>query len=366
MFTFKSPLLKPTVLVLAVIGVAGCDLQAEEKVTAVEEVRPVRAEQVVFNPVDETNHYAGEVKARYITDLGFRVGGKIIERKVDVGDRVKKGQLLARIDPTDYQLTVLSSRAEVNSAQADLVKAQADLKRYASLVEKGVISRNDYDAVLNKHNTAAARLKQVKASLEVQENQTVYTDLYADKEGVVMQVSAEAGEVVNAGQSVVSIARPQEKEVEISVPENQLAQLKSANNVVIALWAYPEKQWHGTIREISPSADASTRTYAVRVSILDADETIHLGMTATVALQKAGTENVALLPLSALYAQGEQASVWVVDQKSQTVKQVLVKLGNYHNNQVTVVTGLEDGQWVVTAGTHKLHAGQKVKLLTAL
>ncbi|EIJ41023.1 RND family efflux transporter, MFP subunit [Beggiatoa alba B18LD] len=355
---------KPVVLLIGFIGIAGCDIQAEEKVTTAEEIRPVRALQVQFQQVEEINVYAGEVKARYVTDLGFRVSGKVVERKVDVGDSVKKGQLLARIDPTDYKLNVLSSRAEVNSAQADVTKAQADLKRYQSLVEKGVVSRNDYDAIVNKYNTASARLKQVKAGLEVNENQSNYTDLYADRDGIVMQVSAEAGEVVNAGQSIVSIARLQEKEVDISVPENHLAQLKANPTINIALWAYPNKQWQGTIREIAPNADASTRTYAVRISIIDADDSIHLGMTANVAVQRQTDEQVVLLPISALYAQGEQASVWVVDSQNNTVKQIPVKLGDYHNNQVRVIEGLSGGQWVVTAGTHKLYAGQRVKLLT--
>jgi membrane fusion protein, multidrug efflux system len=327
------------------------------------EIRPVRAQQVQLKKLTKPTSYSGEVKARYVTDLAFRVAGKLVERKVDVGAVVKKGQLLARIDPTDYKLSVLSSTAQVNSAQADVDKAHADLARYKNLLEKGAVSRTEFDHYQNIYNTATAKLKQTKALLDVDANKANYTDLFADADGVITEILAERGEVVAQGQAILRLARPQEKEISINVSENRLDELNKATELSINLWAYPQLKLRGKIREISPNADPVTRTYNVRVSLLNPPEEAHLGMTATVVLQRTTIQAVALLPLTALYAQGDKPSVWIVDPQTHQVKLTAVQLSEFYGNYVTVIQGLNDGQWVVTAGTHKLHEGQKVRLL---
>lgn len=348
-------------LCIALLTLTACN--SEQSVAQKPEIRPVRAQQIQIKKLSKPSSYSGEVRARYVTDLAFRVAGKLVERKVDVGAEVKKGQLLARIDPTDYKLSVLSSKAQMASAQADVDKASSDLKRYQNLLEKGVVSRTEFDRYQNVYNTALAKLNQTKALLDVDENKANYTDLFADADGVVTEVLAERGEVVAQGQAIIRLARPQEKEISINVSENRLDELHKSAELAISLWAYPQLKLRGKIREISPNADPVTRTYNVRVSIQNATEDVHLGMTATVTMQRSTTQAVALLPLTALYAQGENPSVWIVDTKTYQVKLTPVQLSEFYGNYVTVTQGLNDGQWVVTAGTHKLHEGQVVRLL---
>jgi len=361
-----SQAVKAGLLTLSVAGLVGCQTEASESTTKEapkEAVRPVRAEQVVLKALDETSNYSGEVRARYVTDFGFRVAGKLVARKVEVGTAVKAGQLLAKIDPSDYRLSVQSAQAQMLGAQADHAKAKAELARYASLLSKSAISRNEYENILNNHNLAEARFKQAKANLETAQNQVAYTDLHADHDGVVTEILAEVGQVIAQGQTMFRIARTHEKEVAVSVPENRLAALREPNELGVKLWAYPEKTFHGKIREISPKADPSTRTYTVKVNIVDTDDRVQLGMTANVFFNRKQSQSVATLPLSALHAIKDKAAVWVVDNQTQTVNLVPVQLGEFVDNQVTILSGLQSGQWVVTAGTHKLYAGQKVRLL---
>ena len=348
-------------LTLVLLSLVACE--SEKPTESKAEIRPVRAQQIQLKKLSKPTSYSGEVKARYVTDLAFRVAGKLVERKVDIGTVVKKGQLLARIDPTDYKLSVVSSKAQMNSAQADVQKASADLERYKNLLEKGAVSRTEFDRYQNVYNTALAKLNQTKALLDVDENKANYTDLFADADGVITEVLAERGEVVAQGQAIIRLARPQEKEISIHVSENRLDELNKSNELNISLWAYPQLKLRGKIREISPNADPVTRTYNVRVTLLNSTDDVHLGMTATVILQRTTEQAVALLPLTALYAQGEKPSVWVVDTQTHQVKLTPVQLSEFYGNYVTVIQGLTNGQWVVTAGTHKLHEGQIVRLL---
>ncbi len=348
------------------MGLTGCDdSKAAVEMTTKADIRPVRAQEVRFSQIVDNNSYSGEIKPRFVTDLGFRVAGKLVERKVDIGSEVKSGQLLARIDATDYRLSVISSRAQLAALQADLNKASNELSRYKSLLDKGAISSNEYDKYLNTYNTSAAKVKQAQALLDVDENKATYTDLYADRAGVVTEVLAEVGQVVAQGQAVVRVARPEEKEVAISLPENRIDQLKKAEALDVQLWAYPDLKFSGKLRELSPSADPVTRTYSARVSLTDSAkllDKVHLGMTATVNVKGQNAQTVAILPLTALFAQKQQASVWVINGE-QKVNLVPVKVSNFSDNQVAVTEGVQTGQWVVTAGTHKLYEGQPVKVL---
>jgi multidrug efflux system membrane fusion protein len=343
---------------LALLAVAGCGK---------EEARPQAAQPVRVTPAvisDQRLHasYSGDVRARYETDLGFRVGGKILARQVEVGSAVTSGEVLARVDPQDLQLNILSARSQLEAARADYEQAKADLERYRNLLKKSFISEAEFDRRENQYRVAKARLEQAQAQLGVSQNQVAYATLRADGDGVITALLAEAGQVVAAGQTVMRMARGDEREVVISVPENRLDELKTANDIRVSLWADRGAAYQGQVREVSPGADPVTRTYTVKVSLLDADPRVKLGMTANVLLGSTRPAHAIELPLTALHRKDGSAAVWVVDAASDTVKLTPVRLGEYHENTFTVLDGLEPGDLVVTAGVHKLVPGQKVKV----
>ncbi len=313
---------------------------------------------------DATLHasFAGEVRARSESALGFRVGGKITQRLVDVGTRVKPGTPIARIDARDFQLNSAAATSQMAAAQADVTQAQADYARYNDLFQKKFVSAAEMDRRKATLDVAVARLAQAKTQLNVADNQGTYTALVADRAGVITSVDADVGQVVAAGQTVVRVAQDDEKEALITVPENRLPEVKAANRIEVSLWAAPDKRYLGKVREISPIADAVTRTYAVRVTMSDADDAVRLGMTASVLLLQQGAGSAVVLPLTALFQQGANTALWVVDSRTQTVSLVPVKVGVFREDVVTVVSGIQAGAVVVTAGVHKLTAGQKVRV----
>ena len=322
----------------------------------------VVTQKVVMGDAGLHASFAGEVRARSESALGFRVGGKITARLVDVGAVVKAGTPLARIDARDLQLNSASARSQMAAAQADVVQAQADYTRYNDLFQKKFVSAADIDRRKATLDVAQARLEQAKAQLNVADNQNAYAVLQADRAGVITAVEAETGQVVAAGQTVVRLAREAEKEILITVPENRLPEVQAAQRIDITLWATPNKHYTGKVREVSPIADAVTRTYAVRITVADADAQMRLGMTASVLLQQPGAGNAVVLPLTAIYQQGANTAVWRVDPATQTVKLTPVQLGVYREETVTVLSGIKEGDRVVTAGVHKLTQDQKVRI----
>lgn len=328
-----------------------------------ETVRPVRVQKIESGPTREVTMFSGDIRARFETPMAFRVPGRIARRHVDVGTSVRKGDLLAALDPTDYQLSVQNLRAQVASAEADFHFQITELARGAELLKKGFISKTDYDRRQNVHASAQAKLDQARAALAQASNQTDYTSLRALSDGVVTSIDAETGQVVAAGQTVMRIARLEEKEVVISVPENRLDEVRSADAIRVGLWAQPEKSYRGRLREISPGADPITRTYIAKVSVLDPDHAVQIGMTATVGVDRKAGDGKPLIPLSALVARNDQTFVWVVDPVAGTVDLAPVTLGTYHGNSVSIVTGLGNREYVVIAGVHKLFPHQKVTML---
>jgi multidrug efflux system membrane fusion protein len=343
---------------LMVLAISGCSKEEAKP----EEVHPVRVTQAAISDQHMHASYSGEVRARYETELGFRVGGKILTRQVEVGSAVKSGAVLARLDPQDLQLNILSARSQLEAARSDYEQAGADLERYRNLLKKNFISATEFDRRENQYRVAKARLEQARAQVGVAQNQGAYATLQADGDGVITAILAEAGQVVAAGQTVMRMARGEEREVVISVPENRLDELKAANDIRVTLWADPGVTYKGQIREVSPGADPVTRTYAVKVSVLDADSRVNLGMTANVLLGSTRPERAIELPLTALHRSDGKAAVWVVDPATATVKLMPVRLGEYHENTFTVLEGLQAGDLVVTAGVHKLIPGQKVRV----
>lgn len=322
----------------------------------------VVTQKVVVGDADLHASFAGEVRARSESALGFRVGGKIVARLVDAGTVVKAGTPLARIDARDLQLNAASVNSQMAAAQADLVQAQADYARYHDLFQKKFVSAVEIDRRKATLDVAQARVAQAQAQLRVAENQNAYAVLAADRDGVITAIEADVGQVVAAGQTVVRLAREAEKEILIAVPENRLPEVRAARRIDVSLWASPERRYGGKVREVSPIADAVTRTYAVRIAVLDADADMRLGMTASVVLQQPGAANAAVLPLTAVYQQGANTALWVVDAATQSVKLAPVKIGAYRESTVTIESGVNEGDLVVTAGVHKLTPGQKVRV----
>jgi multidrug efflux system membrane fusion protein len=306
--------------------------------------------------------YSGDVRARYETNLSFRVPGKIVARNVEVGTVVRSSEVLARLDPEDQKLNAQSAQSQLAAAKSEFEQLKADLERYTDLYKKEFISKAEYDRHLSNFNVAQARLEQARAQLSVTQNQTGYTTLTADHAGVVTAIQAEVGQVVAAGQTVVKLARTDDKEVVISIPENRLAELNASKDIGVTLWASPEARYRGRVREVSPSADPVTRTYAAKITVLNADAAMKLGMTANVYLKGVQREAAAMLPATALFQDNGKAAVWVVDPASNAVKLVPVQVGEYVEDKVAVTSGLKKGDIVVRAGVHKLFDGEKVRL----
>ncbi len=344
---------------LASFGLAACDQPPPPP----EPIRPVRVATVIPQAFEGRSTYTGEVRARYETSVAFRIGGKIVARYVEVGSEVKKGTLLARLDPEDTRLAIENARAQLNAAQADHNQAQIDLARYRKLYETKVISQAEIDRRGTVADSAAARLESARSQLRVTQNQMAYTELNADADGVITSIAVESGQVVSAGQTVLRLARPEEKEVVFNVAENRLDELRGASAIRISLWAQPDQTYAGVVREIAPGADPVTRTYAVKVSVQNAPAAMRLGMTASVAILRRGNEGMVALPLSALYQEQDKPAVWVFDPASETVALRPVQVSSYVERYVLINDGLKRGEKVVTAGVHKLIPNQKVRLL---
>ena len=345
------------VLLLATVCI-GCS----DKPDAPPEARLVNVVRVEVGSTNSDVGYSGEVRPRYETNLSFRLAGKVVARNVEIGGLVKKGDVLARLDPEDQQLNARSAQSQLAAARSEYEQSKAELERYTDLYKKGFISKAEFDRWQNAFNVAKARLEQAQAQLAVTRNQTGYTELAADHAGVVTAILVDVGQVVSAGQTVMKLARTDDREIVISIPENRLSELSAAREIAISLWADPSKTYRGKLREVSPSADPVTRTYAAKISALDADPAMKLGMTANAYLRGIQRTVAVMLPATALFQDDGHAAVWVVDKASSQVKLVPVEVGEYSEDKVAVLSGLTPGDMVVRAGVHKLFAGEKVRV----
>lgn len=308
-------------------------------------------------------NYTGDVRARYETALGFRVGGKITGREVEIGDAVKAGQVLMRLDPGDQRLGVKAAADAVAAAEASHTQAGADFKRFGDLYRQGFVSAAEFDRRRTTLEVAAAQLAQARAQLALTRNQSDYTTLKAGADGIVTAILAEVGQVVGAGQAVARVARPGHMDVAVSIPENRLGEVRKGLAVRVNLWAAPERFYEGRVREVSPVADPVTRTYLAKVTLLDAGGDIQLGMTANVFLEGAEPSSTVRLPSTALFQKGSSPAVWVVDPATSQVSLRAVKVGRFAEDHITIVEGLQPGDTVVRAGVQKLFANEKVRIL---
>lgn len=349
----RAALMAP--LVLAVL--AACS----KAPPAQEDVRPVRAIKLAATSTGDQALFSGDVRARHESQLGFRVNGKIIERRVEVGSQVRRGDILMRLDPQDLELAARQARASLQAAETERDLAKLDYQRHVDLHAQRFVSQAVLDARASTLKAAQARVDAARATLAGQSNQASYANLVADGDGVVTAITAESGQVVQAGTPVVRVARSGEKEVVFGVPENQVGQLPASGEVKVRLWANADQEFTGRIREVSPVADPASRTYTVKVSIPDAPE-VRLGMTATVALAAGNAQPGALrVPTTALVQDKGVTSAWLIDRGA--VRMVPVQVAGQAGNDVLLGGGVSAGQSVVTAGVHLLRNGQKVRIL---
>ena len=327
-------------------------------------VRAVKLMTVAADAPASLPEYAGEVRAEVESRLGFRVAGKIVERAVEPGQHVKKGQLLARLDARDYQLAADAARAQTAAALAQRDLAATDLERFSALRDKGFISSAELDRRATALQAAESALKQARAQLAAQGNQAGYTHLLADADGVVTGVDAEAGQVVAAGAPVVRLARDGARDVAFAVPEGQVQRLTAGQSATARLWASDEKL-PARIREIAASPDPATRTYTVKAALQgQAAASAPLGATAYVTPESAESPRAALrLPGSALWQAADgQSAVWRYDPASSAVEPLKVQVGGVQGDSVLISGGLQEGMQIVTSGVHALEAGQKVSI----
>ena len=362
----KATFLLAALLTTVVLTVAGCGKKDEAKTdaTATKAVlpRPVRFMQVGLSALDDISYLPGEVRPRYEQRYGFRVPGKIARREVDVGQEVKAGQVLAVLDSQDVLPAISAQSAQVEVARTDFALQQSELKRQQELRDKGFVSGAVLERQAASTAAASARLKAAQSQLAIAQNGLNFQTLRADKAGVVVAIDAEAGSVVAAGQSVVRVAQLGEKEIIVNVPEREVGLMKMAKGFAAQFDAIPGKIYDAKLRELSPAADAASRTYMAKLSIVNADDALKLGMSATVRLDLAVAQTI-IVPNTALYTRDNATRVWLVDRASETVKPVEVKLGTSTNEGVAIVSGLKAGDLVVTAGANLLLAGQKVRLI---
>jgi membrane fusion protein, multidrug efflux system len=342
-----------SLLGLCSVIMVGCSQPAPE----VEQVPLVMVAQPLTSQEDQKS-YAGDVQARQQTALAFRVGGQITARFVDVGDRVKVGQVLAKLDVKDAELQLNSARAQLESAQSAAKVAADEFKRFQQLLPINAVSRSQYDAIKNQYDAAQASLKQAQSNYDVSANQTGYNQLIANKNGVITQRNIEIGQVVSAGQAAYQLAIDGDREVVIGVPEQAISEIKVGQSAWITLWSKPQDKFAAYVREISPAADQS-RTFTVKVALKEGQSAIQLGQSARVFFNQ-NIRNSLSVPLTSVSANNNQAYIWVVN-PDQTIRRVSVTLGRYGRDNVTVLSGLNAGQWVVVGGVHLLRDKQKIK-----
>ena len=326
-------------------------------------VRAVRTLTVAPQSAGGVQDYAGEVRARTESRLGFRVGGKIVRRDADLGDNVKAGQLLAQLDPQDLRLGQEAAKAALSAAQVNHDQAAADFKRFKELRDQGFISSAELERRETALKAALAQLEQARAQSSVQGNQAAYASLLADAKGVITAVEAEPGMVVAAGTPVLRLAHDGPRDVVFAVPEDKLALIRQLAAVPgrfsVKLWGEDSTALPASIREISAAADPVTRTFLVKADVGKAP--VKLGQTATVRVELPQTAGVTKLPLTALKEEQGRSIVWLVDRQSMTVRAQAVQVAGADGNDAVITGGLQAGQVVVTAGVHVLNPGQTVK-----
>jgi RND family efflux transporter MFP subunit len=351
--------LRPFAAVALLSLLAACTDQATSATPKAE--RPVQIARVAFAPQEASRELVGVVRARHETDLGFRVAGKIMTRSVNVGDNVHAGDVVARLDPQDLNLQAESAQAELAAATSNLADASAEEARYANLKARAAVAAADYDHKKAAKDEAVGRLERARRALDLAANQLAYAELKVDVDGVITATPAEPGQVVNLGQPVARLAHHGEMEALVALPETALGEARKSD-AAVQLWSVPGKSFKAHLRELSPQADATTRTYAARFTIEEPDDSVALGMTATVKLTHTAAAQVAKLPLSAILNRGTGPSVYLVDGAG-ALELRPVTVSAFTETAALVSAGVADGERVVTLGVQKLVAGTAVRVI---
>jgi RND family efflux transporter MFP subunit len=337
----------------------GCkeDTRAEPEI-----VRPVNVVVVGEPSQGRSLTYSGVVRPRIESAIGFRVAGKIVERLVNVGDRVEVDHVIARLDEIDLRLAQNSANAAVASARSRREVARDNLERGKALLPRAIISQAAYDTRQNEMDAATSALQAAEAQLHQAVNAVGYATLKADKAGIVTGVMAEPGQVVNAGQTIITLAHTNETEISVAVPEQDCAYLAPGQDANIRLWAGPNVSLQGRIREIAGQADPAARTYAVRIAVSESTQMLRLGMTASVTLHIEDELSSVVVPIAALAEHGGGPAVFVVDPATELAHRTAVTLGGTAEDGVKVVLGLREGDLVVVGGVQFLRDGMRVRL----
>lgn len=353
---------KGTVVVaaLAAFGTAGCKSEAVQRPPTAGAAQPVQAIAVVPQKTERTWTYAGTVEPRYEAGLGFRVGGKVLERLVDEGQAVTAGQAIARIDPVDFELSAAAQEAELTAAKMSLNEAEASLARYRTLFGQGHVSKAALDQRTSGEAEARARVDRAGKALELARNQLSYAVLRSEQAGVVTAVNFERGQVVSAGQIVAKVAQLDAIEVEVGIPENQLADVRQAH-AEAELWQ-SGKRIAAELREVSPQADSATRTYRARFALPAFGEPA-FGRTATLHLKSGYESSAVALPLSAVMNDGGGAKVWVLSGDKTKAAPLPVEVKAVERDRVLVTAPFKAGDLVVSMGVHMLDPGKPVRLV---
>lgn len=347
---------------LAALGLtlSGCNEKKEE---TAEVIRPVKVVEIAQADTTRKLDYSGAVRARTEMNLGFRVAGKIIERNVDIGQRVKPGDVLARMDATDYVLAVRRSQADLDAAEKQVQTAELARNRAQTLFDKNVSPKSQLEQAELSYEQAVSTRDSAVSALAEAKNQVAYADLASDMNGIVTAINADVGQVVSSGTPVITVAVDGEKEVQVAVPEMDIAQFKVGKDVKARFWSDTALVLDGKVREVSGSADQS-RTFAVRVSLPN-DPQVLLGMTATIEAIADNTKPYVSIPLSALAQKDGQQIVWLVDRGAGTVHSRAIKVADFADDGVRIADGLKTGDIVVAAGTQFMTENMKVKLPAA-
>ena len=332
---------------IASLGACKAEKAADEEV-----VRPVKVAILAPASSGRVLTYSGVVRARVESAVGFRVAGKIVERRVNIGDRLDAGQVIARLDDTDLKLAEGSAKSTLNAARTRRDVASINLERAKPLLPKGFISKAAFDIRRNEMDAASAALETAESQLSQATNAVAYTTLRADTAGVVTSVTAEPGQVVNAGQPVITLAGAGETEIAIAVPEQEAGRLSVGRSAQIKLWAAPHDSIDGRIREIAGQAEAASRTYAVRIAIGAPPPTMRLD-----------DESASMVvPIAAVTESQGTPVVFVVDPENKRVRKTPVTLGGTTEDGIRINGGLQAGEMVVSAGVQFLHDGMPVRL----
>ena len=323
--------------------------------------RPVLVQKISFSSLVQPHVLVGTVRARIEADHGFRIGGKVATRLVQVGERVKQGMVLATLDATDLRLQRETAEAELAAAQAAERQSAAEMSRITELRQKGWSTDQVFDRQKAASEEAASRRKRAEHNVALALNAQSYAELKAEADGIVILAALEPGQIVAAGQAVFRIAR----EAQVAIPEQDIEQIRAAR-ASAALWSEPGRSLGAVLRELSPNADAATRTFQARFTLSGLASDAPLGMSVSLTVLPAEAQRVVRVPLSAVLNEGSGTEIYVVDPASSTLARRKVVIKAFESRDAIVTSGLSEGDLIVILGIHKLKPGQKVTTITEL